>query len=253
MASEQEVYVGDLPQLGEILVGDFLFIITPTGEYILDFKNFIISEDNISFAQRLDDFDTSIIDLSATVLGFQDTITIYSANFQALCAELASVSASLLADVDYLSTALVTTSASLLADVDYLSTALVTTSAALVSYTQAATANFTPYFAYLSYGISLSGNSPVSPAIKYSDYNINSVVVSYDPAGFVVTLVVNFIIPKSSENYVALPTFTGTIGENGLNTNVKGVSSVKTANSATFYVGFSANVLGRVYFDALFL
>lgn len=235
MASEQEVYVGDLPQLGEILVGDFLFIITPTGEYILDFKNFIISEDNISFAQRLDDFDTSIIDLSATVLGFQDTITIYSANFQALCAELASVSASLLADVDYLSTA------------------LVTTSAALVSYTQAATANFTPYFAYLSYGISLSGNSPVSPAIKYSDYNINSVVVSYDPAGFVVTLVVNFIIPKSSENYVALPTFTGTIGENGLNTNVKGVSSVKTANSATFYVGFSANVLGRLYFDALFL
>ena len=235
MASEQEVYVGDLPQLGEILVGDFLFIITPTGEYILDFKSFIISEDNISFAQRLDDFDTSIIDLSATVLGFQDTITIYSANFQALCAELASVSASLLADVDYLSTA------------------LVTTSAALVSYTQAATANFTPYFAYLSYGISLSGNSPVSPAIKYSDYNINSVVVSYDPAGFVVTLVVNFIIPKSSENYVALPTFTGTIGENGLNTNVKGVSSVKTANSATFYVGFSANVLGRLYFDALFL
>jgi hypothetical protein len=235
MASEQEVYVGDLPQLGEILAGDFLFIITPTGEYILDFKNFIISEDNISFAQRLDDFDTSIIDLSATVLGFQDTITIYSANFQALCAELASVSASLLADVDYLSTA------------------LVTTSAALVSYTQAATANFTPYFAYLSYGISLSGNSPVSPAIKYSDYNINSVVVSYDPAGFVVTLVVNFIIPKSSENYVALPTFTGTIGENGLNTNVKGVSSVKTANSATFYVGFSANVLGRLYFDALFL
>lgn len=246
MASEQEVYVGDLPQLGEILPGDFLFIITPTGEYILDFKNFIIGEDNISFAQRLNDFDTSIIDLSAAIISLQDSSSVYSANFQSLCSELASVSATLLADVVYVS-------ASLTADVNYLSTALVTTSAALAAYSRSVTATFTPYFAYLSYGITLAGISPVSPAVKYTDYNVNSVVASYDPANFLLTLVVNFTNAKDSINYMSLPTFTGTAGSGGLNTIVREVSCVKATASTTFYVGFSANASGVLNFDALFI
>ena len=75
--------IRDLPKIDEIKSGDFVLVETPNGTKILDFRNFLISEDNITFAARISSFEVqNIIALTRTAMvtaaifaGNQDLIT----------------------------------------------------------------------------------------------------------------------------------------------------------------------------------
>ena len=49
-----------LPQAGDIQPEDFILVETPNGTHILEFKNLLISEDNITFNNRLSSYDSGI-------------------------------------------------------------------------------------------------------------------------------------------------------------------------------------------------
>ena len=49
-----------LPESDEIKSGDFVIVETADGTRILDFKNFLISTDNITFASTLSTYETDI-------------------------------------------------------------------------------------------------------------------------------------------------------------------------------------------------
>lgn len=63
--------IKNLPHVSEIQPGDFLLVEIPAGSRIIDFKNFIISKDNITFAAELSGFDSNI----KSLLSRTDTLT----------------------------------------------------------------------------------------------------------------------------------------------------------------------------------
>ena len=75
--------IKNLEKVGQIQPGDFLLVEVPEGSRIIDFKNFIIGKDNITFATELSTFSTNIDLLlsrtntltSALFYGDQDLIT----------------------------------------------------------------------------------------------------------------------------------------------------------------------------------
>jgi hypothetical protein len=72
MATETFVNIKELPEIDGINEGDYLIVETPNGTSILNFDNFIITKDNVTFASLLSTdsnnyTDTRINSLSSTI------------------------------------------------------------------------------------------------------------------------------------------------------------------------------------------
>ncbi len=75
------INIKNLPEVDEIQPGDFLLVEIPAGSRILDFKNFLVSKDNITFSAELSAFSrdiTSLLSRTATLTAgiFDGTQTI---------------------------------------------------------------------------------------------------------------------------------------------------------------------------------
>ena len=67
----ESLNIKNLPVIDEVQPGDYLLVEVPTGSRILDFKDFIITKDNISFASELSGFGANI----TALLSRTDTLT----------------------------------------------------------------------------------------------------------------------------------------------------------------------------------
>ena len=63
--------IKNLPHVDDIQPGDFLLVEVPTGSRIIDFKNFVIGKNNISFSGELSAFNENI----TALLSRTDTLT----------------------------------------------------------------------------------------------------------------------------------------------------------------------------------
>ena len=66
MASNINVNIKELPEVNQINDGDFLIVETPEGTSILDFANFIITQNNTTFSSILSSIDISIGSVSSS-------------------------------------------------------------------------------------------------------------------------------------------------------------------------------------------
>lgn len=80
----------------EIKPGYFILIETPDGTRLIDYKNFVVSTDNITFDPLLSAFDSDIKGLSAQVIA-QDAVNV--STFQLVSAQTLSLFSSLSAQV----------------------------------------------------------------------------------------------------------------------------------------------------------
>ena len=71
------VNINDLPVYEEIKSGSYILIETTDGTGIIDYKNFIIGTDNITFQETLSTYDAQIKALSAQLVNLN---TIAAAN-----------------------------------------------------------------------------------------------------------------------------------------------------------------------------
>ena len=66
MASDNQIKITNLPKASEVKSGDYIILETGTGTAILDYKDFIIGSDNVTFWTRLSGNTTNIKALSTT-------------------------------------------------------------------------------------------------------------------------------------------------------------------------------------------
>ena len=71
MHGSSDINFKNIPQTDAVANGDFFLIENPTGTHILDFRNFVISEANITFAPRLSSIEGGV----NSVLSRTDTLT----------------------------------------------------------------------------------------------------------------------------------------------------------------------------------
>jgi hypothetical protein len=67
--------IKDLPELTNVITGDFLIVETPAATSILDFKNFIITLDNTTFGSVISGQSSDIQTLSSTVSTNYNTLS----------------------------------------------------------------------------------------------------------------------------------------------------------------------------------
>jgi len=67
MADNKNIGIKNLPQVGEIKEGDFLLVEAETGTSILDFKDFVIGDDNTTQAAQVSSLQTDVDGLSSTI------------------------------------------------------------------------------------------------------------------------------------------------------------------------------------------
>lgn len=87
MATEQ-INIGKITPVDEIKPGYLIIVQTPDGTRVIDYTNFVIGQDNITFAPLLSAFDTDINTLSTNV-ATQNTINV--AKFDSVSAETLSL------------------------------------------------------------------------------------------------------------------------------------------------------------------
>jgi hypothetical protein len=69
------VNINELPIVEEIKSGSYVLVETTDGTGIIDYKNFIIGTDNITFSDLLSTQDAQILALSAQVQSLESTLT----------------------------------------------------------------------------------------------------------------------------------------------------------------------------------
>jgi len=69
------VNIDDLPVFEEIKSGSYILIETSDGTGIIDYKNFIIGTDNITFQNLLSTQDAQIKALSAQLVSLETTVS----------------------------------------------------------------------------------------------------------------------------------------------------------------------------------
>lgn len=69
--------IKDLPQLEEVINGDFLIIENEIGTHIINFEDFIIGPENASFYNQIATLSSNLISLSATVDSELQTLSTY--------------------------------------------------------------------------------------------------------------------------------------------------------------------------------
>jgi hypothetical protein len=67
MADNKNIGIKNLPQVGEIKEGDFLLVEAEAGTSILDFKDFVIGDDNTTQAAQVSSLQTDVDGLSSTI------------------------------------------------------------------------------------------------------------------------------------------------------------------------------------------
>jgi len=65
MADNKNIGIKNLPQVGEIKEGDFLLVEAEAGTSILDFKDFVIGDDNTTQAARISSLQTDVSEISS--------------------------------------------------------------------------------------------------------------------------------------------------------------------------------------------
>jgi len=67
MADNKNIGIKNLPQVGEIKEGDFLLVEAEAGTSILDFKDFVIGDDNTTQAAQISSLQTDVDGISSIV------------------------------------------------------------------------------------------------------------------------------------------------------------------------------------------
>lgn len=67
--AEENVNIKKLPKANEIKVGDLIILETPIGTNILDFEDFVISEDNTTFAPLFSAYSDDIFSNRTNIQG----------------------------------------------------------------------------------------------------------------------------------------------------------------------------------------
>lgn len=74
MAADNQIKITNLPKASEVKSGDYIILETDTGTVILDYKDFIIGSDNITFWPTLSGNTTNIKSLSTTQVSLSSEI-----------------------------------------------------------------------------------------------------------------------------------------------------------------------------------
>ena len=74
MADNKNIGIKNLPQVGEIKEGDFLLVEAEAGTSILDFKDFVIGDDNTTQAARISSLQTDVDGLSSSIDTLSGTV-----------------------------------------------------------------------------------------------------------------------------------------------------------------------------------
>ena len=67
--------IKELPEITDIISGDFLIVETPTATSILDYDNFVITLDNTTFGDTIINNTTNIAAVSSDVIDLENTLT----------------------------------------------------------------------------------------------------------------------------------------------------------------------------------
>lgn len=67
MADNKNIGIKNLPQVGEIKEGDFLLVEAESGTSILDFKDFVVGDDNTTQAAQISSLQTDVDGISSIV------------------------------------------------------------------------------------------------------------------------------------------------------------------------------------------
>lgn len=84
MAAQDQINIKKIQFVEEIKPGYYLIVETPEGTRLIDYTNFVVGQDNITFDPLLSAFDTDIRNLSAQVIA-QDAVNL--ATFTSLSAQ----------------------------------------------------------------------------------------------------------------------------------------------------------------------
>jgi hypothetical protein len=77
MALYNTTNIKDLPQLEEVVNGDFLIVENEIGTHIVNFENFILGPENVSFYSQIANLSSNLISLSSTVDSELQTLSTY--------------------------------------------------------------------------------------------------------------------------------------------------------------------------------
>ena len=87
--------IKELPEITDIISGDFLIVETPTATSILDYDNFIITLDNTTFGDTIVSNTTNIAAVSSSVASLNTTLTSQISSLSStLTSQISSLSAS---------------------------------------------------------------------------------------------------------------------------------------------------------------
>jgi hypothetical protein len=70
--------IKELPEISDIISGDFLIVETPNATSILDFANFLITLDNTTFGDVITTNTTNILTLSSQVISLSSVVDTYA-------------------------------------------------------------------------------------------------------------------------------------------------------------------------------
>ena len=88
MASDNQINITNLPKASEIKSGDYIILETDTGTEIIDYKDFIIGSNNITFWPRLSGNTTNITSLSTVQVSLSSEI----ASFRTIVSNVSGLS-----------------------------------------------------------------------------------------------------------------------------------------------------------------
>ena len=87
--------IKELPEITDIISGDFLIVETPTATSILDYDNFIITLDNTTFGDTIVSNTTNIAAVSSSVASLNTTLTSQISSLSSnLTSQISSLSSS---------------------------------------------------------------------------------------------------------------------------------------------------------------